>query len=98
MRDLSPDGTDTEQEAAIADRIRAYRLALGLSKAELARYVSPTCDPEDIDLLESHRMLMPSWIRLRQLADALEVSVDELLKVHPDGKRSEDDSTRHLVP
>ncbi len=59
--------------------LRERRLALGLSHAELARYVSPSCRPGDIDVLESHPMLMPSWIRLQQLANALEVSVDDLL-------------------
>ena len=63
----------------IADILRERRLELGLSSAELARYVAPSCLPSDIDVLESHRMLMPSWIRLKQLADALEVSVADLL-------------------
>lgn len=69
----------SETETSIADILRARRLELGLSRAELARYVAPSWQPSDIDLLESHRQLMPSWIRLRQLAEALEVSVEDLL-------------------
>lgn len=71
--------SEREQAQSIADIVRERRLELGLSRAELARYVAPNCQPRDIDLLESNRTLMPSWIRLRQLAEALEVEVDELL-------------------
>jgi transcriptional regulator with XRE-family HTH domain len=70
---------ENKRPQTIADILRERRLELGLSRAELARYVAPNCQPSDIDVLESHRMLMPSWIRLRQLAEALEVPVDELL-------------------
>lgn len=70
--------TAAQQPPALADILRARRLELGLSQAELARYVSPSCRPSDIDFLESNRKFMPSWIRLIQLANALEVSVDEL--------------------
>lgn len=68
-----------ESPRAVADIVRERRLELGLSRAELARYVAPSCQPSDIDMLESNPLLMPSWIRLRQLADALEVPVQELL-------------------
>jgi len=73
------DGANPVRLTAIADILRARRVELGLSRAELARAVSPSCQPSDIDILESHRMLMPSWIRLQQLADALEVPVADLL-------------------
>ena len=73
----SPAGAESTR--TIADILRERRLELGLSRAELARYVAPNCQPSDIDALESHRMLMPSWIRLMQLADALEVPVAVLL-------------------
>jgi transcriptional regulator with XRE-family HTH domain len=73
------DGANRTNATTIADLLRARRLELGLSRAELARYVAPSCQPSDIDLLESHRTLMPSWIRLQQLAEALEVPVEDLL-------------------
>ncbi len=73
------DGANPVKSTTVADILRARRLELGLSRAELARYVAPSCQPSDIDVLESHQMLMPSWIRLRQLADALEVPVADLL-------------------
>ena len=76
-----PSSVSAEPEAAqtIADILRRRRLELGLSRAELARSVAPSWQPSDIDLLESRRMLMPSWIRLKQLADALEIPVSDLL-------------------
>lgn len=79
MSTLERPSTDQEQTQSVADIVRERRLELGLSRAELARYVAPNCQPSDIDLLESHKQLMPSWIRLRQLADALEVPVSDLL-------------------
>ena len=74
-----PSAAKIEPAVTVADILRKRRLELGLSRAELARYVAPNCQPSDIDVLESHRMLMPSWIRLKQLADALEVPVGDLL-------------------
>ncbi len=71
--------TEREQPQSIADIVRERRLELGLSRAELARYVAPNCQPSDIDVLESNKQLMPSWIRLQQLAQALEVPVEDLL-------------------
>lgn len=71
--------TESEETQTVADILRERRLELGLSRAELARYVAPSWQPSDIDLLESHKQLMPSWIRLRQLAEALEVPVEDLL-------------------
>jgi len=73
------DGANPIRLTAISDILRARRVEAGLTRAELARAVSPSCQPSDIDILESHRMLMPSWIRLQQLADALEVPVTDLL-------------------
>ncbi len=75
----SSDPLESEAAPTIADILRERRLELGLSRAELARSVAPSCQPSDIDVLESHRMLMPSWIRLKQLADALDIPVSDLL-------------------
>jgi transcriptional regulator with XRE-family HTH domain len=74
-----PNGADPASALTVAEILRAKRLELGLSRAELARYVGPSCQPSDIDLLESHSMLMPSWIRLQLLAEALEIPVEDLL-------------------
>lgn len=83
----------TQFPAALADNLRARRLELGLSQAELARYVSPSCRPADIDSLESRRTIMPSWIRLKQLADALEMPASDLLPTNNNRDRSTVDSS-----
>jgi transcriptional regulator with XRE-family HTH domain len=79
LHEMCTTRTNGAHAQTIADLLRARRLELGLSRAELARYVAASCQPSDIDVLESHRMLMPSWIRLQQLAEALEIPVTDLL-------------------
>lgn len=92
MRIPPTDPGERVTERSMADILRERRLELGFSRAELARYVSPSCRPSDIDTLESQRMLMPSWIRLQQLAAALEVSVADLLPWSPHEEAGSDDA------
>ena len=58
------------------------RLQLRLSQAQLAMRLGAPTSRVDIARLESAQIIMPSWIRLQQLAEALELSVSDLLE-HP---------------
>ncbi len=62
----------------IGDLIRCRREALGLSREELAHRLGPSLQADDLYRLESNRILMPSWPRLLLIAEALELSLDQL--------------------
>jgi transcriptional regulator with XRE-family HTH domain len=62
----------------IGDLIRSRREALGLSRDELAQRLGPSMHAGDLYQLESARVLMPSWPRLLRLAEALDLSLDQL--------------------
>jgi len=48
---------------------------LGLSQTELAERIGPSWTPKDVKMLESARVVWPSWIRLLELAEALELPI-----------------------
>ncbi len=74
--------TPSHEEASTASVgaiIRRRRRALGMSQSDLAEVLGPPTTLADIEVLESERIVMPSWIRLLNLAKALELSVQALL-------------------
>ena len=62
----------------IGELIRCRREALGLSRDELAQRIGPAMNRGDLYQLETARVLMPSWTRLLLIADALDLSIDQL--------------------
>jgi len=50
-----------------------------MSQTDLAEALGPPTTVADIQALESARIVMPSWIRLLNLARALELSADAFL-------------------
>jgi transcriptional regulator with XRE-family HTH domain len=68
--------------------VRRRRRALGLSQEDLASALGAPTTVADIKLIESERILMPSWIRLMRLSSVLELPVDALIGLtNPGGPR-----------
>ena len=67
--------------SAIGPRLRQRREELGLSYAELAERLDGAMTVQQLEWLESERIIFPSWIRLLRLAKALGVSPEFLVGV-----------------
>jgi transcriptional regulator with XRE-family HTH domain len=65
--------------SSVGQMLRHRRRELGLSPEDLAERMEGSTSAADIRVLESGRVVMPSWIRLLHLAKALETPVEALL-------------------
>jgi transcriptional regulator with XRE-family HTH domain len=63
----------------IGPRLRQRREELGLSCAELTERLDGAMTVQQLEWLESQRIVFPSWIRLLRLAEALDVSPEYLV-------------------
>jgi transcriptional regulator with XRE-family HTH domain len=88
MATESFDATEGISFIPVGPLIRQRREALGLTRAELAERIGLATTADDIAILESDHIVMPSWLRLKQLADALEVSIADLLPAGPVPQRA----------
>jgi transcriptional regulator with XRE-family HTH domain len=59
--------------------IRSRRLELGLTQEELAERIDPDLRQSDVSRLERDRIALPRRRRLQAIADALDLTVGELL-------------------
>ena len=64
--------------------IRQRRKELGLTQAALARRMGAGVSARQIQRMEVSQEWMPSWIRLQQLAIALELPMETFLLKSPD--------------
>ena len=69
----------TVAPTGIGHMIRCRREQLGLAQSELEARLGPAAGPGYIAQLESSRLIMPSWVRLQQLASVLDLPVEELV-------------------
>ena len=82
--------------SSLGDFIRERRQDLGLTQEELAERLGGNVRQSDVSRLESNRVAMPRRERLLQIAQALEVSLGELLV--SSGWLSFDESQRLDIP
>jgi transcriptional regulator with XRE-family HTH domain len=79
---------------SLASILVRCRQQMGLSQSELAERIGPSWTARDIQLLEAERIVWPSWSRLLELAQALDIPLEVLTSaagqtVHQNGHSPE---------
>ena len=70
--------SESKESTRLGNRIRQRRLALNLTQKEVAAAVH--CDPSYISQVETGRIYNPKYPLLRDIAKALETTLDDLLQ------------------